>query len=278
MQEAITTARQRRPFTILGMVLALITLGAFLFLAVRPGTASVTLPGTTGSSPVVFARVDIAARSTITASMLGVSKQSSAPPGAFSAVSQVIDPKAERFALIDIKAGQPLLANELVTSRGSLSGAAPGFLDIPQGFVALTIPTSEQQGVAGYIQPGDYIAVIATVERGDVTTSKTIFNNVHVLKVGTSTTTLTPDRNGPTATVVQSANSSSLTVVMNECDAEYLTWFLDRATLRYTLESFGDYDQGGSNNPQKAKACTVDAAGGVTNADVAARFGSGLVP
>jgi hypothetical protein len=142
----------------------------------------------------------------------------------------------------------------------------------------MTIPTSEQQGVAGYIQPGDYIGIIATVDKGATTASKTIFNNVHVIQVGTATVSITPGRNGPTANRVSGAGQSSLTIVLNECDAEYLTWFLARTNLRYTLESFGDYNKGTANNPQQAVACPIDQATGVTNAEVAKRFGGALVP
>jgi Flp pilus assembly protein CpaB len=282
MQEAITTARQRRPFTILGMLIALITLGAFIFVATRPGGGGPVITGTGNAADVsvVVAKSDIAARATLTSDMLTVAKLNSkdVPPQSFSALADIAGSSKAHFALIDIKAGQPVLANELVTSATDLAGAQPSFLDIPQGFVAFTIPTSEEQGVAGYIQPGDYIGIIATVDKGATTTSKTIFNNVHVIRVGTATTTITPGRNGPTATRVASGGSSSLTVVMNQCEAEYLTWFLAKTNLRYTLENFQDYGKGSANNPQQAAACPIDTAQGVTNADVIKRYGSTLVP
>ena len=74
------------------------------------------------------------------------------------------------------------------------------------------------------------------------------------------------------------ASQSSLTIVLNQCDAEYLTWFLAKTNLRYTLEMFSDYNKGTANNPQQAAACAIDQAQGVTNADVAKRFGASLVP
>jgi Flp pilus assembly protein CpaB len=276
MQEAITTARQRRPFTIIGMVLALITLGAFLYVATRPTVGTINLPPT-GNVAVVVAKVDIPARATITSDMLTVARESAAPPASFTKISDVAG-KTTYFPLVDIKANQPLLANELVSSRTDVPGIAAGFLDIPQGFIAVSIPTSEEQGVAGYIQPGDYIGIIAVVDKGDVTTSKTVFNNVHVIRVGTASSTVAPGRNGPTATTSAAGGSATLTVVMNECDAEYLTWFLSRATLRYTLENYQDYNSGTANNPQQAPTCPIDKATGVTNAEVAKRFGAGLVP
>ena len=277
MQEAITTARQRRPFTILGMVLALVVLAAFIVLALRTTGNGPVIP-LTGDVSVVVAKADIPARATITADQLVIAQLNAkdVPPSSFTAIADVTG-KTARFALIDIKAGQPVLANALATSSESTT-VAPSFLAIPQGFVAYTLPTSEQQGVAGAIQPGDYIGIIATVDKGASTASKTIFNNVHVIQVGTSTVTLTPGRNGPTATRVPGTGQSSLTVVVNECDAEYLTWFLAMTNLRYTLESPSDYNKGTANSPQTAAACPIDAATGVTNADVAKRFGPALVP
>jgi Flp pilus assembly protein CpaB len=277
MQEAITTARQRRPFTILGMVIALVVLAAFIVLALRTTGNGPVIP-LTGDVSVVVAKSDIAARATITADQLTVAKLNAkdVPPNSFTAIADALG-KTSRFALIDIKTGQPVLANALVNAADA-TPVESSFLAIPQGFVAYTLPTSEQQGVAGAIQPGDYIGIIATVDKGSTTAAKTIFNNVHVIQVGTSTVTLTPGRNGPTATRVAGTGASSLTVVVNECDAEYLTWFLAKTNLRYTLESPSDYNKGTAHNPQLDAACPIDAATGVTNADVAKNFGTALVP
>jgi Flp pilus assembly protein CpaB len=277
MQEAITTARQRRPFTILGMLIALVVLAAFIVLALRTTGNGPVIP-LTGDVSVVVAKSDIPARATITADQLTVAKLNAkdVPPQSFTAISDVVG-KTSRFALIDIKTGQPVLANAIVNSADA-TPVESSFLAIPPGFVAYTLPTSEQQGVAGAIQPGDYIGIIATVDKGSTTAARTIFNNVHVIQVGTSTVSVTPGRNGPTATRTAATGQSSLTVVVNECDAEYLTWFLAKTNLRYTLESPSDYNKGTANNPQQAAACPIDAATGVTNADVAKRFGAALVP
>src|SRR5207237_8790258 len=62
--------------------------------------------------------------------------------------------------LVTITSGQAVAAND-VTKPNQALGSQSEFLPIPTGYVALTIPTSEQQGVADYIQPGEYISVIA---------------------------------------------------------------------------------------------------------------------
>lgn len=59
---------------------------------------------------------------------------------------------------------------------------------VPDGQVALTIPSNEIKGVAGLIKPGDHVMVIATFapgENGDDMT-KILLNKVRVLAVGKS--------------------------------------------------------------------------------------------
>ncbi len=154
--------------------------------------------------------------------------------------------------LVTIASGQVITSN-LVAKLSQALGSQSEFLPIPSGYVALTIPTSEQQGVAGYIQQDDYVAIIATVASGTKVASLTVFTNLHVIRVGTQTAA------GGSGAVT----ASSLTVVVTECQAEYITWFLTNASLKYTLESYHDYLQAGSQT--KDPLCpSVTSATGVT--------------
>jgi Flp pilus assembly protein CpaB len=153
--------------------------------------------------------------------------------------------------LVAVSAGQAVASNEVAKPSEAL-GSQAAYLPIPSGYVAITIPTSEQQGVANFIQPEDYISVIATVSTAGKVASKTIFTNLHVIRVGTAATT------GSNASV-----ASSLTVVVTECQAEVITWFLDYASLKYVLQSFHDYLQPGAQTPDP-KCPTVSDAKGVT--------------
>jgi Flp pilus assembly protein CpaB len=152
--------------------------------------------------------------------------------------------------LVAIPTGQAITSNDVAKPSAAL-GSQSEFLPIPSGYVAVTIPTSEQQGVANYIQPEDYISVIATVSSAGKVASKTIFTNLHVIRVGQPSTT------------GAASNATSLTVVVTECQAEVITWFLQYAALKYVLESFHDYLQPGVQNPDPA-CPTVTAAKGVT--------------
>jgi hypothetical protein len=62
------------------------------------------------------------------------------------------------------------------------------------------------------------------------------------------------------------STATSLTLVVTECQAEYITWFLTNASLKYSLESYQDYLQ---TPPAKDPTCpSVGSAPGVTLATV----------
>jgi len=216
-------------------------IGAFVLVALNASTGT-AVP----MQSVVVATQDLKPRLPITAASLEIKRVpvlANYPPVFFDKISNV----EGMVPLVTILSGQAITSNEVVKSSQAL-GSQSEYLPIPSGFVALTIPTSEQQGVADYIQPGDYISVIATVSSNAKVASKTIFTNLHVIKVGTSSAST-------------SSGATSLTVVVTQCQAEIITWFLTYAAMKYSLESFHDYLQNQSKDP----ACpSVDSAQGVT--------------
>ena len=149
--------------------------------------------------------------------------------------------------LVTILTGQPITSN-LIAKSDQVAGPLSAYLPIPSGYVAVTIPTSEQQGVAGNIQPGDYIAVIASVTSGIKVATLTVFANVHVIRVGT-----------PATASGGSSGANSLTIVVTACQAEYITWFLNNASLKYELQSYQDYLPAGSQtkDPQCPNASST---------------------
>ncbi len=247
--------RRGRLYIIIGAVLAVLAFAA------AAGLASLSLfqQNNTGTR-VVVARNDIGARTKIQSSDLQLSTINPAPKEAFTNVSEV----AGKGARVDIPAGSPVTANLIAPAGDLLSTSDVAFLPIPSGFVAVTVPTGELVGVGGYPQVGDRITMLATVNTSifgtgaPVPVVRTVFNNLDILRVGPLT--------AQNATVV----SSSLTLLMNGCDAEYLFWLLNNATLKYTLESFRDY---AATPSQPDPACpTLSSAGGVGPKEVDKRW------
>ena len=231
----------RRPFTLLGVLLAILVIVAFVLVALNASQA-----GASPQEQVVVATKDLTPRIPITSDALmvrSVPVPANYPKVYFADTTKVVG----LVPLVPIQSGEIIGSNEVVKPSQAL-GSQSEYLPIPAGFVALTIPTSEQQGVADFIQPGDYISVIATVSGAGKVATKTIFHDLYVVKVGTPSTT---------------ANSSatSLTVIVSQCQAEIITWFLTYASLKYSLESYHDYLSGGEPAPDPNCKKITDAKG-----------------
>jgi Flp pilus assembly protein CpaB len=253
---ALARPRRGRLYIVVGAVLAV------LAFALAAGIASLPLiQGSAGGTRVVVASHDIKARTVITASDLTFASFNPAPPQSFTVVKEV----AGKGARVDILAGQPVTANLIAPSGDLLSSSDVAYLPIPKGWVAVTVPTGEQVGVGGYVQVGDRITVLATINTSAFGQSPgrnvvlTVFRDIDVLRVGPA--------NGSSTTGVV---TSSLTVLMTACDSEFLYWLLNNASLKYELESYTDY-QGVPNQPD-ARCPGVSSTTGVGPKDVDSRW------
>ena len=272
-----------RLFIIVGLLLAILAGAGVFFLGGSIGGA-----GGIGGAPtttVVIAKNPIAMRHAITSSDLETAKVS----GSFTSVNNVYSNTSDvvnLIAQIQISKGSVITSDMLAKDVGLVSGAAPAYLPLASGYVAMTIPTGEQQGVAGHITLGDYITVVSSASLtvfavGSATptgppkiVTKTVFTNVRVIGLGPATANVQPaggaatvgGTTGPTGGVV-----SSLTIELTQCDAEFFTWFLNNTTIRYTLESFHDYLTQPPSAPDPT-CPTVLSAQGVSQKAVEARY------
>lgn len=240
----------------------MLTAGAVLFYTSTAGGSSA------GNVPVVVAAHDLLIRVPILPGDLVAAQfhSSDVPAGSFSKVTDL----KNVVAAINISKGQAVTSNLLLTSTDAVIGPQSAYLPIPTGFVALTIPTGEQQGVAGYIQVGDYLSVVAVVAGKTSTNIRTVYTNIPVIRVGTAPSESAPVQGSTTNPPKQGGISSSLTVVVTQCQAEFINWFLTNGTLKYTLESYHDYQR---QDVQVDPVCpSVNAATGVTQTDIAKRW------
>lgn len=255
----LTRRRGGRLYIVIGAVLAVLAFVTAAAIASLP-----LLQSSGGGSKVVVASHDIRARTLIQAGDLTLASANPAPPQAFTVIKDV----AGKGARVDIPAGSPITANLIAASNDLLSSSDVAYLPIPQGWIAVTIPTSEQVGVGGYVHEGDRITMLATINTGDFGQSpgtpvvRTVFRDVDVLRVGPATGA----GNGAAASAV----TSSLTVLMTACDSEYLYWLLTNATVKYELESYTDY--GNLPTSPDSKCPNVSAASGVGPRDVDGRW------
>jgi Flp pilus assembly protein CpaB len=264
--------------------LALVAFGAVFLLGNLGGGGAIGGPSTT----VVIAKQAIPLRHQITAADLSTAKISLA--GNESSLANIYANTKDvenLIAEINISKGAVITSDMLAKDINLVpTGSAPAYLPLAKGYVAMTIPTGEQQGVAGHISVGDYITVIVSAS---VTTfgakpsstgvtkivSKTVFTNLRIIGLGPAVASVTSAGGGSSTTSAGAAATtgvtSSLTVEVTQCDAEYLTWFLNNTQVRYTLESFKDYGTAPTDS-QDPSCPAITAAGGVSQTQVDARY------
>src|SRR6266849_2148034 len=255
--------------------------GVFLYGTLFGGGVGVGV--LSGGNTVVIAAQAIPVRHQITEADLTTTKISPALPNTYVQTKDVKGLISE----LQISKGALITSDMLARDAGLIpAGSAPAYLPLASGYVAMTIPTGEQQGVAGHITLGDYITVIASVTLTIFSATsgqqvgppkvvtKTIFTNVHIIGLGPATANVQPASGTVQAGGAQGATSgvtSSLTIEVTQCDAEFFVWFLNNTTVRYTLESFNDYLKEPPSAPDPT-CPTVLSAQGVSQKQVDARY------
>ena len=137
--------------------------------------------GKVAMSPVVAAARDLPAGHMLEASDLAVQRWPSAsvPNGRFTSAGKL----AGRVLRTPITKGEVILAGKL--AQEGLAGGLSAIL--PDGFRAMTLKVDEIVGVGGYLQAGDHVDVLLTVDQGsfreDPVTS-TVLKDIPVLTVG----------------------------------------------------------------------------------------------
>jgi len=266
---------------IIGLLLAILA-GAGVFLLGNFGGGGGAIGGGP-SETVVVAAQSIPIRHQITDADLTTTKISGTLQNTYTKPGDVKGLISE----IQITKGALITSDMLARDAGLIpAGSAPAYLPLASGYVAMTIPTGEQQGVAGHITLGDYITVIASASLTIFSTtgaqapgpakvvSKTVFTNIHIIGLGPASANVQPASGASAGGGAQGATTgvtSSLTIELTQCDAEFFTWFLGNTTLRYTLESFNDYLKQPPSAPDPT-CPTVATAQGVSQKEVEARY------
>jgi Flp pilus assembly protein CpaB len=263
--------RQRIPRgTLIGGIVALVSflllVPIIATLASRPTSP---LSGGGARTSVVVAAKNLSARQALAAGDLTIKQMyvDDVPAGAFTKVDQA----KGMVAAASLSAGQPITSGLVVKPGTEAAQSAIPYLPLPNGHVATTVPSSEQQGVAGYIRAGDYISVVAVVPTSAAQQSsnaRTVLTNLYVVRVG-----LLTQKSGSNQPAQADAGSalSSLTLMVTECEAELLNWFLANAQVRYTLESYKDYQQQLPAGPDQS-CPSVNSAQGITKSEIARRY------
>jgi pilus assembly protein CpaB len=184
--------------------------------------------------PVVVAADDVAVGTKLGANDVRVVTipQSAVPPGAYSAASKVVG----RGAVWPITKGEFILPIKLAAANAGTG--LPSL--IPQGMRAVSVRVNDVVSVAGFVQPGSHVDVMATGDSGgnDHQTT-TVLENVYVLAVGKNL-----ERNAATDT----QTASVITFAVSPDDAQKLALVSQEGRIQLSLR-----------NPLDTKQSTIGA-------------------
>jgi pilus assembly protein CpaB len=156
--------------------------------------------------------------------------QSAAPPNAYVAASQVLG----RGAILPIGKGEFLLPGKLAALNAG--SGLPSM--IPPGMRAVSVRVNDVVSVAGFVQPGTRVDVLATGTRsnGNDRQTTTVLENVAVIAVGKNL-----DRNASG----DAQNAPVITLLVSPDDAQKLSLVSQEGRIQLSLRNPLDTKKGG---------------------------------
>lgn len=251
MNATLDSSNTNRRFIILAVVLGL--LGAVLvYVAFSRDSSSGEKTAAGATTPVVVAKVDIAARTKITTDMLDVKL---VPQDAVSAAS-FADPAqvAGQVTRFPITANQQVLSSQVIVTTGTAAASRALSYTIPPGKRAFSIEASALAAAGGLILPGDYIdlVVIYDVQQGqekkDSFLVQTILQNVEVLAVsqnivdtvGGDTAASANNQRARNTEAKPDPGASTFTLLLTPEQVQTAALAAANGHVHYSLRSFGD--------------------------------------
>jgi len=171
--------------------------------------------------------------------------QSSVPPGAYTRISQV----RQRGVVIPISKGDFVLPSKLAAED---AGAGLPSM-IPQGMRAVSVRVNDVVSVAGFVQPGTHVDVLASglPGAGNDAQTTTVLENVAVIAVGRSLL----DR----MVSGETQNAAVITLLVSPADAQKLTLASQEGRIQLALRNPLDIRKE-DIGPTKASSLTPGAA------------------
>lgn len=176
--------RAGRIIFILGIFIALASgLGVFILLAL-----SQPQPVDVPTTKLVVAFQQIKPRTEITADQLGTAnwpRVVPTPPGAYSSPSDVVG----KLAVAPVYQGEAILQKDLIDKSSLKEDHSNAALLLEKGTVAYAMPVSTKADVAGAIQAGDRVDLIATFQSQSATgaagiATQRVLADILVIQVG----------------------------------------------------------------------------------------------
>lgn len=135
------------------------------------------------------------------------------------------EPIAGKTATTTIYPGE-----QLVSSKFGASGTATG-LTIPKGRIAISVNLSDPARVAGFVNPGDKVAIFYNAG----TYSRLLLPNIEVIGAGTTTVVATTTTDATGAQTSEQLPKTLLTLAVSQSEAERILFASGNGELAFGL-------------------------------------------
>ncbi|MCW2780981.1 MAG: hypothetical protein JWR35_1430 [Marmoricola sp.] len=147
---------------------------------------------------------------------LGAVTEDQLLPNALSSTSGI----AGEVALTTIYPGE-----QIITSKFGATATASNALTIPKGKLAISINLTDPSRVAGFVNPGDNVAIFVQGSVGGNTNavgpfSRMLLPNIEVIGVGTTTVVSTTTTDATGASTTEQLPRTLLTIAVDQSQAE----------------------------------------------------------
>ena len=124
---------------------------------------------------------------------------------------------------------------QLITTKFGAGGAAASGLTIPKGKIAISINLTDPSRVAGFVNPGDKVAIFMTGTDGEATGfSRLLLPKIQVIGVGTTSMVATTTKEAGVETTDQ-LPKTLLTVAVTQEEAERVLFASSNGELSFGL-------------------------------------------
>jgi pilus assembly protein CpaB len=124
---------------------------------------------------------------------------------------------------------------QLTASKFGATAAAASGLTIPKGKLAISINLDDPARVAGFVNPGDKVAIFLTGAVGVQTGTRLLLPNIQVIGAGTTTMVAPPPTEAGAAAPVDPASQALLTLAVSQEEAERVLYGLSKGALAFGL-------------------------------------------
>ncbi|MCW2838488.1 MAG: hypothetical protein JWQ15_2602 [Marmoricola sp.] len=140
-----------------------------------------------------------------------------------------LDPIAGKVATTAIYPGE-----QLTSAKFGATGAATG-LTIPKGKLAVSVNLSDPARVAGFVNPGDRVAIFMVSSDARGPYSRLLLPNVEVIGAGTTTVVATTTTDSTGAQTSEQLPKTLLTLAVTQSEAERVLFASQNGELAFGL-------------------------------------------